>query len=51
MTGALRGSLSVINTASCVAIPQTHLRQDGNVEDSLTFGKKDSQTRIVLRTI
>ena len=51
MTGVVRGSLSVRNMSRRVAVPWTHQRQYQHVEDSLTFGKKDVQMRIVLITI
>ena len=49
--GELRGNLSIRKTARRVSVPQTHYSQYQHVEDSLTFGKKEDQTQIVLRTI
>ena len=51
MTGTVSGRLSVTKTARREAIPWTHYTQDQHVEDSLTFGKKDGQTQIILRMI
>ena len=51
MTGAVRGSRSVRITAKCVAIPRTNQRKDRHMEDYFTFSKKDSQRRIVMKSL
>ena len=50
ITGAVCGSLLVRKMAILEAVSQTQQGQYQHVEDSLTFGKKDGQARILLKT-
>ena len=46
MIGTVHGRTSLRNKDRRVAVTRTNQRQDINVEDSLTFGKKYDQMRM-----